>query len=92
MLNKVALKRAITTHKVIAVFTRDELEFMDRLGKDALFSTGHKLSYIQIIKGLVNYAMEAGINGNNIDSAEALKEKLDKRFPEILEDRGGGTT
>jgi hypothetical protein len=55
---------------------REEIDFLDKLGKDALFSTGHKLSYNEILRGLIDYAMEAGISGDNIDSPKALKVKL----------------
>ncbi|HNX81256.1 MAG TPA: hypothetical protein PKL77_03835 [Candidatus Omnitrophota bacterium] len=49
---------------------------MDKLGKDALFSTGHKLSYNEILKGLIDFAMESGVSGENIKSFAALKEKM----------------
>lgn len=63
-------------HRVIALLERKELEFLDKLGKDALFSTGHKLSYNQIIKGLVELAMEIGLSGENVRSTEDLKKNF----------------
>jgi len=32
-------------HRVITFLTRDELDFLDKIGKDALFSAGTKLDY-----------------------------------------------
>ena len=66
----------VVTHRVITMLGRQELDYLDKLGKDALFSTGHKLSYNDILRGLIEFAMEAGISGEKIDSANSLKEKL----------------
>ena len=69
-------ERQIITHRVITLLGRQEVDFLDKLGKDALFSTGRKLSYNEILRGLIDFAMEAGISGDNIDSAKALKARL----------------
>lgn len=66
----------ILTHRVIAMLDRKELEFLDKLGKDALFSTGHKLSYNEILKGLIEFAMDMGLSGEGIRSLKDLKEKI----------------
>jgi len=63
----------IKTHRVITMLDRKEMDFLDNLGKDALFSTGHKLSYNDILKGLIDFAIEAGVSGKKINSAETLK-------------------
>jgi len=69
-------ERQITAHRVITMLGREEIDFLDKMGKDALFSTGRKLSYNEILRGLIDYAMEAGISGDNIDSPDTLKLKL----------------
>ncbi len=63
-------------HRVITMLDRDELEFLDKLGKDALFSTGHKLSYNEILRALIDFSKEVGLNAENVDSDETLKRKL----------------
>ena len=68
--------RQVLTHRVITMLGRQELDYLDKLGKDALFSTGRKLSYNDILRGLIEFAMEVGISGEKIDSAKTLKEKL----------------
>ena len=55
--------RQIVTHRVITMLGRQEMDYLDKLGKDALFTTGHKLSYNDILRGLIDFAMEAGISG-----------------------------
>jgi len=68
--------KQIMAHRVITMLGRPEIDFLDKLGKDALFSTGHKLSYNDILRGLIDFAMEAGISGDHIDSAKSLKANL----------------
>lgn len=63
-------------HRVITLLDREELDFLDKLGKDALFSTGHKLSYNEILKGLIDFSREIGLSGEKVDSRGALKEKI----------------
>ena len=69
-------QRHLLTHRVITMLGRKEMDFLDKLGKDALFSTGHKLSYNDILQGLIDFAMEAGLSGENINSANSWKERL----------------
>jgi len=63
-------------HKVITMLDRKEMEFLDKLGIDALFTTGHKLTYNDILKGLVDLAMTSGVTGENITTARDLTSKL----------------
>jgi len=68
---------------------RQEMDYLDKLGKDALFTTGHKLSYNDILRGLIDFAMEAGISGEKIDSAETFKEKLTRQLSGLEIKKGG---
>ena len=69
----------VMTHRVITMLDRPEMDFLDKLGKDALFTTGHKLSYNEILRTLIDFAMESGISGEKIDSTEKLKQKLHEK-------------
>ena len=73
------MKGEIMTHRVITMLDRPEMDFLDKLGKDALFTTGHKLSYNEILRTLIDFAMESGISGEKIDSTEKLKQKLHEK-------------
>ena len=63
-------------HRVITMLDRKELDFLDKLGKDALFSTGHKLSYNEILRGLIEFSIEIGLSGNQVDSEKKFKDKI----------------
>lgn len=73
-----------TTHRVVTMLDRSQMEFLDKLGKDSLFTTGHKLSYNDILKGLVALAMDTGLSGDNVSSIEVLETKLMKKIGESL--------
>lgn len=69
-------KAEISQHRVITFLNRQQMDFLDTLGKDALFSTGHKLSYNEILKGLIEFAKAMGLSGEKVRSWEDLKNKL----------------
>lgn len=66
--------------RVVTFLNRDEVDFLDKLGKDALFSTGMKLSRARLIAWLVDFMKGLGINGENITS----EEDLERRVLEVL--------
>ena len=72
------------THRVITMLDRKQIEFLDKLGKDALFSTGRKLSYSEALRWLIELAMEIGLSGEKIDSVKAFKEKFLLKCKEYL--------
>ncbi|MFH1640800.1 MAG: hypothetical protein ABIA66_02420 [Candidatus Omnitrophota bacterium] len=68
--------------RVVTFLNREEVDFLDKLGKDALFSTGAKLSRAKILSWLVDFAKKLNINGENIKS----EKDFESRFAEILGD------
>jgi hypothetical protein len=70
------LQLQIMTHRVITMLARNEVEYLDKLGKDSLFSTGRKLCYSEILRWLIEFAMEVGFSGENVNSIIEFKEKL----------------
>jgi enoyl reductase-like protein len=63
-------------HRVITMLDRDEMDFLDKIGKDALFTTGHKLTYTEILKGLIDFAKDMGLSGEKVSSLDAFKQKM----------------
>jgi len=63
-------------HRVITMLNREEMDFLDKLGKDALFSTGHKLSYNEILRALIDFSKEIGLSGEKVASRDALKQRI----------------
>lgn len=51
--------------RVVTFLNRDEVDFLDKMGKDALFSAGSKLSRAKLIAWLVD--MIKGLNVSGVD-------------------------
>jgi len=66
--------------RIIAFLTREEVDFLDKLGKDALFTTGHKLSRTEIISALIDAINSLSIDGKDVKTAQDLKEKIIKKL------------
>ena len=66
------------THRVIALLNREQVDFLDKLGKDALFTTGAKLSRTKIIYAMVNALRSLGVTGDGVRSKEELEQKIIK--------------
>lgn len=64
------------TRRVIALLTREEMEFLDKVGMDSLFSTGSKLSRVEMISALVNAALALGISGEGVRNKDEMIQKI----------------
>ena len=78
MTNKPEKQDRPRTHRVIALLNREQVDFLDELGKDALFSTGAKLSRTKIIYAMVNALRSLGLTGQGVRSKEELEQKIVK--------------
>jgi len=68
--------------RVIAFLNRDEIDYLDMIGKDALFTKGVKLSRVKVIRAMVEAMKVLNINGKDISSEEELKAEILKRITE----------
>lgn len=62
--------------RIVAFLTRDEVDYIDKLAKDALFSTGHKLSRTDIIRAFIDAIKIKDVNGEGVDSKVSLERRL----------------
>ena len=62
--------------RIVAFLTREEIDFMDRISKDALFSTGHKLTRTDIIRALIDAIKMKEISGKGLHSKGDLERRL----------------
>ena len=76
MMKKQVNNSQSNAHRVITFLTRDELDFLDKIGKDALFSAGTKLSRSKIISALVNVIRKLDIDGCGLNSPNDLEKRL----------------
>ena len=62
--------------RVVTFLNRDEVDFLDKMGKDALFSSGAKLSRAKLIAWLIDILKGLNISGENIKSEQDLEAKI----------------
>lgn len=62
--------------RVVTFLNRQEVDFLDKLGKDALFTTGMKLSRTKLIAWLVDFMKDLNISGEGIKSEIDLVKKI----------------
>ena len=65
-----------TMQRVVTFLNRGEVDFLDKLGKDALFSTGLKLSRAKLIAWFIDFAERLKINGEGIKSEKDLERRI----------------
>lgn len=78
--------------RVIALLNREEVDYLDSIGKDSQFSKGTKLSRVKIIRAMVEAMKELGIDGAGLGNEAALKDEILKKAASYacrLFDKGG---
>jgi hypothetical protein len=71
--------------RVIAIMNREEIDYLDKIGKDSLFTTGNKLSRIRIRRAMVEAMKDLAIDGKNIKNEDDLKNEILKKVSEYRE-------
>lgn len=62
--------------RVVTFLNRNEVDFLDKVGKDALFSTGMKVSRAKLIAWIVDFIKKLNVTGENIHNEEEFENKL----------------
>jgi hypothetical protein len=71
--------------RVVTFLNRSEVDFLDRLGKDALFSSGFKVSRAKLISWLIDILKGLNIDGKNIKSEQDLEKRILEGLDHFLE-------
>ncbi len=69
-------KKTEKNQRVVTFLNRDEVDFLDKMGKDAIFSTGTKLSRAKLIAWLVDILKGLNISGENLKTEEELEIRI----------------
>ena len=73
------MKTAERLQRVIALLNREDVDYLDRIGKDSLFTKGAKLSRIKIIRAMIEAMRELEISGVDIGNEVELNNEILKR-------------
>ena len=63
-------------YRVIASLNREQVDYLDKIGKDAKFSAGVKLSRTQILAAMVNAMKRLHLTGEGITRAEQFEQRI----------------
>src|SRR3989338_1296266 len=63
-------------HRVIASLNRQQGDFLDKIGKDAQFSSGLKLSRTDILAAMVNALKRLDLTGDGVRTAEQFEQRI----------------
>ncbi|MDO8748896.1 MAG: hypothetical protein Q7J72_07290 [Candidatus Omnitrophota bacterium] len=77
------MKKDVSTHRVVTFLTREELEFLDKLEKDMMFSTGRHLSRSQILQDMAELLSKTTMNAIGIKSDDELKKKIQEAISKM---------
>lgn len=91
-MDRIREQRRQLQQRVIAFLNRQQVDFIDKIGKDALFSKGSKLSRSKIISSLVDLIIELDINGEGLSSLEELKQRIKEKFNPVVPALSAGPT
>lgn len=64
------------SHRVIASLNREQVDFLDKIGKDAWFSSGVKLSRTQILAAMVNVLRRLNPTGEGVQSSNQFEQRI----------------
>ncbi len=78
------------SQRVVTFLNRREVDYLDKMGKDALFSSGIKISRAKIIAWLVDFMEQLNISGKGIKSERDFKNRLIESVPTCHGDKSGG--
>lgn len=69
-------KGSCHAHRVIASLNREQVDFLDKIGKDAQFSSGSKLSRNLILAAMVNALKRLNLTGNGVTTIEQFEQRI----------------
>jgi len=69
----------MTMQRVVTFLDRDEVDLLDKIGKDALFSTGLKVSRAKILAWLIDFLKDIKLSGEGIKSGSDFEKRIIQR-------------
>jgi len=77
------MEEKLNKHRVVTFLTREELEFLDKLEKDMMFSTGRHLSRSQILQDAAELLSMTGMSGTGITTDEELMKRMQEAISRL---------
>lgn len=68
--------QAKQVHRVVTFLDRSQVDFLDKMGKDALFSTGVKFPRTRVISALIDLLRKLNVSGEGLRTDQDLEQRL----------------
>ncbi len=81
------MKKDINTHRVVTFLNRGEIDFLDKMEKDMMFSTGKHISRSQILQDMAELLAKTNINTAGIKDNLELKQKIQDAFGRLEQEQ-----
>ena len=75
------------SHRVIASLNREQVDFLDKIGKDAQFSSGVKLSRTQILAAMVNALERLNLTGEGVQNVKQFEQRIVEAITRVQQAR-----
>lgn len=70
------MRKEVNTHRVVTFLSREELEFLDKLEKDVMFSTGKHISRSQILQNMAEILARTRMNATGVKDSQELERRM----------------
>lgn len=80
------MKEKVNTHRVVTFLTREELDFLDKLEKDMMFSTGRHISRSQIIQDMAGLLTETNMDATGIKDDGELRSRIMQAIAKLVKE------
>ncbi|MCM8812243.1 MAG: hypothetical protein NC910_04260 [Candidatus Omnitrophica bacterium] len=80
MKSNARMEQGKQVHRVVTFLDREQVDYLDKMGKDALFSTGVKFPRTRVISALIDLLRRSGVTGEGLRSDQDLEERLVKKL------------
>ena len=81
------MKKDINTHRVVTFLNRQEIDFLDKMEKDMMFSTGKHISRSQILQDMAELLAKTRINAAGVKDNLELKQRIQNAFGRIEQEQ-----
>ena len=76
-------------HRVIASLNREQVDYLDKIGKDAQFSCGVKLSRTQLLAAMVNALKRLNLTGDGVSNSKQFEQRIVDAMRRRARETGG---
>ena len=81
------MSRKPITHRVVTFLTREELDFLDKVEKDVMFSSGKYISRSQILQDMAELLARTKMNATGIKDNQELKAKIQEAITKLSQEQ-----